>query len=96
METEREKPLELEAIDLNATIPAYTSEDAAAIIISDDEVPSFPGGWPEAISTPKIEVASGYKRPSEDTSPCSSPLKKQATEGWRRVCLLMKHLSQEG
>ena len=61
METEGEKPLELEAIDLDATIPAYTSEDAAAVIISDDEVPSFPGGWPEAVSTPKTEVASGYK-----------------------------------
>ena len=61
METEGEKPLELEAINLDATILAYTSEDAAAIVISDDEVPSFPGGWPEAISTPKIEVASGYK-----------------------------------
>ena len=61
VETEGEKPLEVEAIDLDATIPAYTSEDAAAIVISDDEVPSFPGGWPEAVSTPKIEVASGYK-----------------------------------
>ena len=61
METEGDNPLELEAIDLNATIPTYTSEDAAAVIISDDKVPSFPGGWPEAVSTPKIEVASGYK-----------------------------------
>ena len=68
--------MELEAIDLDATIPAYTSEDAAAVIISDDEVTNFPGGWPEAISTPKIEVASGYKRPSEDMSPRLSPLKK--------------------
>ena len=80
METEGDKPLELEAIDLDATIPAYTSEDAAAVVISDDEVPSFPGGWPEAISTSKIEVASGYKRPSEDTSPRLSPPKKRATE----------------
>ena len=79
METEGEKPLEVEAIDLDATIPAYTSEDAAAIIISDDKVPSFPGGWPEAVSTPKIEVASGYKQPLEDTSPRSSPLKKRDT-----------------
>ena len=61
METEGEKPLEVEAINLDTTIPAYTSEDAAAVIILDDEVPSFPGGWPEAISTPKIEVALGYK-----------------------------------
>ena len=61
METEGDKPLEQGAIDLDATIPAYTSEDAAAIIISDDEVPSFPGGWPEAIFTPKLEVAWGHK-----------------------------------
>ena len=80
METEGEKPLEVETIDLNATIPADIPEDAADIIILDDEVLSFPGDWPEAISTPKIEVASGYKRPSEDTSPCSSPPKKWATE----------------
>ena len=80
METEGDKPLEQEAIDLDATIPAFTSEDAAAIIISDDEVTSFPGGWPEAISTPKLEVTWGHKQPSEDTSPSSSPLKKWATE----------------
>ena len=80
VETEGDKPLEQEGIDLNTTIPAFTSEDTAAIVISDDEVPSFPGGWPEAISTPKIEVAWGHKRPSEDRSPRLSPLKKQATE----------------
>ena len=80
METEGEKLLELEAIDLDDTILAFTSEEAAAVVISDDEVPSFPGGWPEAISTPKIKVASGHKQPSEDTSPCSSPPKKWATE----------------
>ena len=61
METEGEKPLEVETIDLDATILADIPEDAADIIILDDEVLSFPGDWPEAISTPKIEVASGYK-----------------------------------
>ena len=80
METEGDKPLEQEAINLDATIQVYTSEDVAAIIISDDEVPGFPGGWPEAISTPKLEVTWGQKQPSEDTSPCSSPPKKWATE----------------
>ena len=80
METEGEKPLEVKTIDLDTTIPAYTPEDAADIIILDDEVISFPGDWPEAISTPKIEVASGHKWPSEDMSPCSSPPKRQATE----------------
>ena len=80
LETEGEKLLEAEAIDLEATIPADTSEDAAAIIILDDEVPSFPAGWPEAISTAKIEVTGGHKQPLEDMSPCSSPPKKRATE----------------
>ena len=61
MEIEEDKPLEQEAIDLDVTIPAFTSEDAAAIIISDDEVTSFPGGWPKAISTPKLEVTGGHK-----------------------------------
>ena len=80
METEGDKPLEQEGIDLDATIPAFTSEDAAAVIISDEEVTGFPGGWPEAISTPKLEVVLGHKQPSEDRSPRSSPLKKRATE----------------
>ena len=61
VETEGDKPLEQEAIDLDATIPAFTSEDAAAVVISDDEVTSFPGGWPEAVSTPKLEVTWGHK-----------------------------------
>ena len=80
VETEGDKPLEQEAIDLDVTILAFTSEDTAAVVISDGEVTSFPGGWPEAVSTPKLEVTWGHKRPSEDTSPCSSPRKKQATE----------------
>ena len=80
METEGEKPLEVETIDLDAIIPADIPEDAADVVILDDEVLSFPGDWPEAVSTPKIEVASGYKRPSEDMSTCSSPPKKRATE----------------
>ena len=80
METEGEKPLEAETIDLDATIPADLPEDAADVVILDDEVLSLPGDYPEAVSTPKIEVASGYKRPLEDTSPRSSPLKKLATE----------------
>ena len=72
--------MEVKTIDLDATIPADLPQDAADIIILDDEVLSLPGDYPEAVSTPKIEVAPGYKRPSEDTSPCSSPPKKRATE----------------
>ena len=77
---EEDKPLEQEAIDLDVTIPAFTSEDPADIVILDDKVTSFPGGWLEAVSTPKLEVTGGHKQPSEDTSPCTSPAKKRATE----------------
>ena len=76
METEGEELLGVKTIDLDATIPADLPKDAADIIILDDEVISFAGDYPEAVSTPKIKVASGYKRPSEDMSPCASPLKK--------------------
>ena len=61
VETGGNKPLEQGGIDLDATIPAFSSENTAAVIISDDEATSFPGGWPEAISTPKIELAWGHK-----------------------------------
>ena len=80
METEGENLLEVEAIDLNVTILAEFPEEAADVIILDDEELSFPGDYPQAISTPKIEVASGHKQSSEDTSSHSSPLKKRATE----------------
>ena len=80
METEEEELLEVETIDLNVTIPAELPEDAADVIILDDEELGFPGDYPEAASTPKIKVASGHKRSSEDTSPCSPPPKKRATE----------------
>ena len=80
METEGEEPLGVKTIDLDTTIPADLPEDAADIIILDDEVISFPGDYPEAVSTPKVEVDLGHKRSLEDTSPHSSPLKKRATE----------------
>ena len=80
MEMEGEKPLGVETIDLNITIPADLPEDPADIIILDDDELSFPGDYPEAVSTPKIEVASGHKQSSEDPSPRSSPPNKQATE----------------
>ena len=45
METEGEKPLEVETIDLDATILADLPKDAADVIILDDEVLSFPGDY---------------------------------------------------
>ena len=80
MEMEEEIPLGVGTIDLDITIPADLPEDPADVIILDDDELSFPGDYPEAISTPKIEVASDCKRSSEDTSPCTSPQKKRATE----------------
>ena len=79
MEMEEVKPLVAQLIDLNATIPANLPEDPADIVILDDE-PSFSDSYPEAIFTPIIETASDCKWSSEDTSPNTSPPKRQATE----------------
>ena len=79
METEGEKPLGVRTIDLDAIIPADLPKDPADVIILDDDDLSFPGNYPEAISTPIIEEASDRKRSSEDTSPSTS-WKKRATE----------------
>ena len=80
MEMEEEKPLGALPIDLNATILTNLPEDPADVIILDDDEPSFTDSYPEAVSTPIIESASDRKRSSEDTSPSTSPQKKQATE----------------
>ena len=80
MEMEGEKPLGAQPIDLNATILANLPEDPADIIILDDDEPSFTDSYPEAVSTPIIGTASDCKRSSEDTSPSTSPRKKQATK----------------
>ena len=80
MEMEGEKLLGVRTIDLDITILADLPKDPADVIILDDDELSFPGDYPKAISTPKIEVASDRKWSSEDTSPRSSPPKKWATE----------------
>ena len=80
MEMEGEKPLGAGMINLNATILANLPEDPADVILLDDDEPSFTDTYPEAVSTPIIEMASDCKRSSEDTSPSTSPQKKQATE----------------
>ena len=80
METEEEKLLGALPIDLDATILTDLPEDPADIIVLDDDEPSFTDSYPEAISTPIVESASDLKRSSEETSPSTSPKKKQATE----------------
>ena len=79
METEGEKPLGAWPIDLDITLLADLPDDPADIVILDDDELSFPGHYPEAVSTPPIEEASDRKRSSEDTSPSTSPQKKRAT-----------------
>ena len=80
METEEEKPLGALPINLDTTILANLPEDPADVIVLDNNKPSFTDSYPEAISTPIIKSASDRKRSSEDTSPSTSPQKKQATE----------------
>ena len=79
METEGNKLYKQGGINLDQTLPGFNPEDAAAVISDDDET-SFPVDMPQAVSTPKVELAWGQKRPLEDRSPRSSPPKKQATE----------------
>ena len=81
MEPEEEKPLGILPIDLNTTILPNLPEDPADIILLDDDDPSFADSYPVGVSTPIIESASDRKRSSEETSPSTSPQKKQATEG---------------
>ena len=69
-----------EGIDLDQTLPGFNPEDAAAVIISDDDETDFPIDTPQAASTPKVEPAWNQKQPLEDRSPRSSPPKKWATE----------------
>ena len=80
METEEEKPLGVLLIDLDATILTNLPKDPADTIVLDDDEPSFTDSYPEAVSTPIIESALDHKWSSEDTSPSTSPQKRQATE----------------
>ena len=80
METEEVKLLVDQMIDLDVTILADLPKDPADVVILDDDEPSLTDSYPEAVSTPIIETASDRKRSSEDTSPSTSPPKRQTTE----------------
>ena len=81
MEMEEEKPLGILPIDLDATILTNLPKDLADVIVLDDDDLSFTDSYPVGVSTPIIELASDRKRSSEETSPSTSPQKKQDTEG---------------
>ena len=80
VETKENKLRKQGGIDLDQTLPWPNPEDAAAVVITDDDETDFPIDMPQAASTPKVEPAWNQKRPLEDRSPCSSPPKKWATE----------------
>ena len=54
VETEGNKLCEQGGIDLDQTLPEPNPEDAAAVIISDDNKTDFPIDMPQAASTPKV------------------------------------------
>ena len=81
METEEEKLLGILPIDLDATILTNLPEDPVDVIVLDDDDPSFTDSYPVVVSTPIIKSASDCKQSLEETSPSTSPQKKQATEG---------------
>ena len=80
VEIKENKLHEQGGIDFDQTLPGPNPEDAAAVVISDDDETDVPIDMPQAASTPKVEPAWNQKRPLEDRSPCSSPPKKWATE----------------
>ena len=61
VETEENKPHEQGGIDLDQTLPGRNPEDAAAVVISDDNETDFPIDMPQAASTPKVEPAWNQK-----------------------------------
>ena len=80
MEPKEEKPLGMLPIDLDTTILTSLPEDPADIIVLDDGDQSFTDSSPVGVSTPIIKIVSDHKWLSEETSPGTSPQKKQATE----------------
>ena len=61
METEGNKLYKQGGINLDQTLPGFNPEDAATVIISDDNETSFPVDTPQAVSTPKVEPAWNQK-----------------------------------
>ena len=61
VESEGNKPYKQGGVDLDQTLPAADPEKEAAVIISDDNDIDFPVNEPQAVSTPKIELAWGQK-----------------------------------
>ena len=80
METEENKLCEQGGINLDQTLPGPNLEDAAAVVILDDDETDLPIDMPQVASTPKVGPAWNQMRPLENRSPCSSPPKKRATK----------------
>ena len=61
METNENKLYEQGGVDLDQTLPVADPEKVAAVVISDDDNIDFPIDVPQAVSTLKIELATGQK-----------------------------------
>ena len=61
IETKGNKLYEQGGVNLDQTLPAANLEKVAAVIISEDDDIDFPIDAPQAVSTPKIELAWGQK-----------------------------------
>ena len=61
VETEENKLRKQGGIDLDQTLPGPNPEDAAAVVISDDDETDVPIDMPQAASTPKVEPAWNQK-----------------------------------
>ena len=61
VETKENKLGEQGGIDLDQTLPGPNLEDAAAVIISNDDETDFSIDTPQAVSTPKVEPAWNQK-----------------------------------
>ena len=73
------KPGEQGEEDPNKTIPEPHLEDAAAVVILDDNDTDLLIDTPPAVSSPKREPGLSQKQPLEERSLCILPPKKQAT-----------------
>ena len=61
VETKEKKLHEQGGIDLDQTLPGPSPEDAAAVVISDDDETDLPIDLPQAASTSKVEPAWNQK-----------------------------------
>ena len=84
-EAQEDRPSGQGESDQDQPLPEPDPEEVAQVIISDDDNTDLTIEVPQAASMPKSEPVLSQKRPLEDWSPHSLPLKKRATEEEDRI-----------